>query len=290
VELRRMGNTKEIIKKYNIRLNKGLGQNFLTDENIVEKIVASAGVTDKDLIIEVGPGIGNMTRELCKNAGRVVAIEIDSHLIPALSENLRQFKNIEIINKDILNENIVEMINNIKLSGFNPESIKVIANLPYYITTPIIMKFLEDSPGIVMMVFMVQKEVGDRMIAKPGGKDYGALSVAVQFYSEAKKIFDVSPECFVPRPNVDSTVIRLNIYKESIIDIKSKKLFFRTVKAAFGQRRKTLVNALCNSGYFKQNKDEMKEILKNIGIGENQRGETLSIMQVGELSNSFFEK
>lgn len=285
-----MGNTKEIIKKFKIKLNKNLGQNFLTDENIVKKIASSAIISDRDLVIEVGPGIGSMTRELCKNAGKVLAVEIDKYLIPALRENLREFNNIEIINKDILDENIVEMINAAKISGFNPENIKVIANLPYYITTPIIMKLLEEAPGIDMMVFMVQKEVAERMVAKPGGKDYGALSVAVQFYSEPSIIFNVSPDSFVPRPNVDSTVIKLNVYKEPIVDIKSKKMFFKTVKAAFGQRRKTLPNALCNSGYFKQNKEEMKDILKNIGVGENQRGETLSIMQFAELSNSFFKK
>jgi 16S rRNA (adenine1518-N6/adenine1519-N6)-dimethyltransferase len=285
-----MGNTTEIIKKFKIKLNKNLGQNFLTDENIVKKIVGSAIISDRDLIIEIGPGIGSMTRELCKNAGKVLAVEIDKYLIPALTYNLREFNNIEIVNKDIMDENIVEMINTAKLSGFNPENIKVIANLPYYITTPIIMKFLEEAPGIDMMVFMVQKEVAERMVAKPGGKDYGALSVAVQFYSEPSIIFNVSPDSFVPRPNVDSTVIKLNVYKEPIVDIKSKKMFFKTVKAAFGQRRKTLPNALCNSGYFKQNKEEMKDILENIGVGENQRGETLSIMQFAELSNSFYEK
>lgn len=284
-----MGNTKEIINKFNIRLNKNLGQNFLTDENIVEKIVGTAEINDKDLVIEVGPGIGSMTRELCKKAGRVIAVEIDKHLISALEDNLKQFNNVHIINKDIMSENIAGLINEVRLSGFNPESVKVVANLPYYITTPIIMKFLEESPGIDMMSFMVQKEVGDRMTACPGGKDYGALSVAVQFYSEAKRAFNVSPECFVPRPNVDSTVIQLKIYREPIFDIKSKKIFFKLVKAAFGQRRKTLLNALSNSGYFKQNKEEIREILKNMGIGENQRGETLSIMQFGELSNSFFE-
>jgi 16S rRNA (adenine1518-N6/adenine1519-N6)-dimethyltransferase len=285
-----MGNTTEIIKKFKIKLNKNLGQNFLTDENIVKKIVGSAIISDRDLVIEIGPGIGSMTRELCKNAGKVLAVEIDKYLIPALTYNLREFNNIEIVNKDIMDENIVEMINTAKLSGFNPENVKVIANLPYYITTPIIMKFLEEAPGIDMMVFMVQKEVAERMVAKPGGKDYGALSVAVQFYSEPSIIFNVSPDSFVPRPNVDSTVIKLNVYKEPIVDIKSKKMFFKTVKAAFGQRRKTLPNALCNSGYFKQNKEEMKDILENIGVGENQRGETLSIMQFAELSNSFYEK
>jgi 16S rRNA (adenine1518-N6/adenine1519-N6)-dimethyltransferase len=285
-----MGNTTEIIKKFKIKLNKNLGQNFLTDENIVKKIVGSAIISDRDLIIEIGPGIGSMTRELCKNAGKVLAVEIDKYLIPALTYNLREFNNIEIVNKDIMDENIVEMINTAKLSGFNPENVKVIANLPYYITTPIIMKFLEEAPGIDMMVFMVQKEVAERMVAKPGGKDYGALSVAVQFYSEPSIIFNVSPDSFVPRPNVDSTVIKLNVYKEPIVDIKSKKMFFKTVKAAFGQRRKTLPNALCNSGYFKQNKEEMKDILENIGVGENQRGETLSIMQFAELSNSFYEQ
>ncbi len=280
--------TKDLIKKYNIRLTKSLGQNFLNDDGIVARIADAAGIISDDLVIEVGPGVGSMTRELALKAGRVVAIEIDKHLIPALEGSLEEFSNIEIINADIMEVNLAELISGKK---DNPGgSVRVVANLPYYITTPIIMKFLEENPGIETMVFMVQKEVADRMVAKPGGKDYGALSVAVQFYSRAEKIFDVPPHCFIPQPEVDSTVIRLSVYKESPVKLLSREMFFKTVKASFGQRRKTLVNALFNSGYFKINKEEIKEILDNIGVEENQRGETLSILQFAQLSNAFFTK
>lgn len=285
-----MGQEKELIRQFNIRANKNLGQNFLIDENIVRKIVEAADITPDDLVIEVGPGVGSMTTELCKNAGRVIAVEIDKYLIPALTKNVSEFQNIEIINRDILKEDAGVLIQSVTEKGFQPRNIKVVANLPYYITTPIIMKFLEEEAGINTMVFMVQKEVADRMVAKPGGKEYGALSIAVQFYSTAAKMFDVSPGCFVPKPNVDSTVIRLNVHKEPIVEVSSKKMFFKTVKAAFGQRRKTLVNALANSGFFELGKEEIKKMLADQGIGENQRGETLDIMQFAKLSNSFFHK
>lgn len=282
--------TKEIIQKHGLRLTKSLGQNFLTDENIVKKIVSAGEVDGRDLVIEVGPGIGSMTCELAERAARVVAVEIDRHLIPALEENLKEYANLKIINKDILETDIKELIENEKRlneADGTIEKIKVIANLPYYITTPIIMKFLEENPGIDAMVFMIQKEVAERMAAKPGGKDYGALSVAVQYYSKPETVFSVPPHCFIPQPEVDSAVVRLNIYKEPPVRLAKEKVFFKTVKAAFGQRRKTLVNALTNSGYFAESKEEIKGILKSIGIGENQRGETLSIAQFAELANAF---
>ena len=285
-----MGNTREIIKKFNIRLNKSLGQNFLTDENIVKKIVDTVGLSNADMVIEIGPGIGNMTKELCHQAGWVTAIEIDKYLIPALKDNLKGFQNIEIVNKDVMNEDIADIIHRAKEKGHGSGAVKVAANLPYYITTPIIMKLLESNPGIDAMVFMVQKEVAERMIAKPGGKDYGALTVAVQYYSKPMIEFNVPPECFIPAPNVDSTVIRLDIFKTPPVQLNSQKLFFKVVKASFGQRRKTLVNALHNSGYFIEGKEEIKKMLVNMGIQEKQRGETLSIMQFAELANSFSEK
>jgi len=288
-----MGNTKEIMKKYNIRLTKSLGQNFLIDDSVISQIVDAAEINSNDLVIEVGSGIGNMTCELAARAGKVIAVELDRHLIPALGENLEGLTNIVILNNDILKLNLREEILDKYCFNENGEQVykvKVVANLPYYITTPIIMKFLEGDFGIETMVFMIQKEVADRMAAKPGGKDYGALSVAVQYYSKPEKVFNVAPHCFVPKPEVDSTVVRLIINKIPPVELYDKDLFFRVIKASFGQRRKTLVNALCNSGYFMKNKEEVKEILKNIGIEENQRGETLTIMQFSELSNSFFEK
>ena len=281
------GNTKEIIKKYNIRLTKALGQNFLIDDNILKRIVDSAAVTSSDLIIEVGPGIGGMTRELASRAGQVVAIEIDNHLIPALSENIKEFSNITIINKDIMKLDIKEIIKDVlEISGKQINCVKVVANLPYYITTPIIMKFLEEKPGVEMLLFMVQKEVALRMIATPGGKEFGALSLAVQYYSNPEIVFNVSPECFIPKPNVDSSVIKLDIFKKPPVELNNEDVFFRTIKASFGQRRKTLVNGLSNSGYFNKSKEEIKEILRNMGIDELRRGETLTIMQFAELSNA----
>lgn len=281
---------KEIIEKYNLKLTKSLGQNFLRDESVVKKIVDAAEVSKNDTVIEIGPGIGCMTRELAKRAGTVVAVEIDKRLIQPLSDNLRDFSNVHIINKDILKmdvkREIVETVKG-KQPSTKKEPLKVVANLPYYITTPIIMKLLEEGPTADLMVFMVQKEVADRMVAKPGSKDYGALSVAVQYYSGPEKVFNVSPSCFIPQPDVYSAVIRLNINKEPPVKIVSKELFFKTVKAAFGQRRKTLLNALANSGYFKQDKEEIKRILLDLGIDPGCRGETLSILQFAQLSNSF---
>jgi len=283
-------NIKELMKKYNIRLTKSLGQNFLIDNNIVRKIVDSARIGSGDLVIEVGSGIGNMTSEIAQRAGKVIAIEIDRRLIGALTENMKSFDNVHIINNDILKLDIKRDILSIEdneSSGFVPEHIKVVANLPYYITTPIIMKFLEETEDIDMLVLMVQKEVADRMVAKPGGKDYGMLSVAVQYYSTPEKIFDVPPGCFVPPPEVHSTVIRLDINKEPPVKVDDKEMFFKVVKAAFGQRRKTLVNALYNSGCFNFGKDKIKLILESLGISENLRGETLTITQFAQLANSF---
>lgn len=283
-------NTKELINKHNIRLTKSLGQNFLTDENTVRRIVDAAEVNEQDLVIEVGPGIGSMTAELARRAGRVVAVEIDRHLIGALAEVLKDFDNVQVLNEDILKLDIRELIAAENISQEEDKKfkqVKVVANLPYYITTPIIMKFLEEDTGVDRMVFMVQKEVAERMAAAPGGKDYGALSVAVQYYSKPEMVFNVPPHCFIPQPEVESTIVRLKVYEEPPVRLLSKELFFRTVKAAFGQRRKTLVNALSNSGYFTQTKDQLKSILKDIGVGENQRGETLSITQFAQLSNAF---
>lgn len=284
------GSTKDMIKKYNIRLIKTLGQNFLTDNAVISRIVDAADIDRNDAVIEVGPGIGSMTSQLASQAGRVTAIEIDRYLIPALKENLAESPNVTLINDDIMKVDLKQIVSSALKPGqdnVKPERVKVVANLPYYITTPIIMKFLEEDLKITAMVFMVQKEVAERMAAAPGSKDYGALSVAVQYYAHPEKVFDVPPHCFIPQPDVHSTVIRLKVYDTPPVVLKNKEMFFKTIKAAFGQRRKTLVNALCNSGYYNQNKEEMKEILKGIGIGENDRGEILSIMQFAELSNSF---
>ncbi|MDQ2086357.1 16S rRNA (adenine(1518)-N(6)/adenine(1519)-N(6))-dimethyltransferase RsmA [Herbivorax sp. ANBcel31] len=279
-----MQNTREIIQKHNIRLTKSLGQNFLNDDNIVKKIVDSADITKDDVVIEVGPGIGTMTSELAKRSKKVIAIEIDRYLISALKDNLSSFSNVEILNMDIMKTDIKTLISDEKASN-----IKVVANLPYYITTSIIMKFLEEDTKVDMMVFMIQKEVAQRIAASPGGKEYGALSVAVQYYSKSKKVFDVSPHCFIPKPDVDSTVIKLVINKEPPVELLDKAMFFKTVRCSFAQRRKTLINALYNAGEFNKSKEQIKKLLKIIEVDENARGETLSIQQFAMLANLLFE-
>lgn len=279
-------NTLDIIKKHNLRLTKSLGQNFLNDDTIVKKIVDAAEIDNETLVLEIGPGIGSMTKELASIAAGVVAIEIDKHLIAALNDNLSDFSNITIINNDVMKVDIETIISEYK-DKYSAKTVKVVANLPYYITTPIIMRFLEEVRGITSMVFMVQKEVAQRMVSLPGIKDYGALSVAVQFYSNPKMVFDVPPHCFIPQPEVHSTVIRLDILSEPPVKVSDKNLYFKLVKASFGQRRKTLVNALSNAGIFNKNKEQIKQILEGMGLKENIRGEVLSVQQFGELANAF---
>lgn len=282
-------NTVDIIKKHGLKLTKSLGQNFLNDDSIVTKIVDVADIDNKTLALEIGPGIGSMTRELAVRAAGVVAIEIDKHLIPALNDNLSGYSNISIINQDVMKADIDAILCEYK-EKYNTDKVKVVANLPYYITTPIIMRFLEEIKGIDTLVFMVQKEVAQRMVSKPGTKDYGALSVAVQFYSDPKIIFEVPPHCFIPQPEVTSTIIKLEILSKPPVVVADKGLYFKLVKAAFGQRRKTLMNALANSGFFNRNKDEIRQLLESMGLKENIRGEVLSIQQFGELSNLLAEK
>lgn len=277
-------NTLDVIKKHNLRLTKSLGQNFLNDDNVVRKIVDAADLDKDTLVLEIGPGIGSMTRELAGRAAGVVAIEIDKHLIPALNDNLSEFSNIDIINNDVMKANIDDIISEYK-NKYNSKSVRVVANLPYYITTPIIMRFLEEVKGIDGMVFMVQKEVAQRMVSGPGTKDYGALSVAVQFYCKPAIIFDVPPHCFIPQPEVHSTIIRLDILKEPSVRVDDKDLYFKLVRASFGQRRKTLVNGLANAGFLRKNKEQIRQIIESMGLKDNIRGEVLSVQQFGELSN-----
>lgn len=277
--------TNNLIKKHNIKFTKSLGQNFLIDENIITKIVNLGNITKEDLVIEIGPGIGNMTVELAKKAGQVVAVEIDKHLLSALEENLKEFNNVMIINEDILKVDVNEII-----SRFKFKSVKVIANLPYYITTPIIMGLLEKQVNIDKMVFMIQKEVSERMVAKEGTKNYGSLTVAVNYYASPRIAFIVSPNCFVPKPEVDSAVVELVIDKVPKVDLVDKDVFRRTVRASFSQRRKTLLNALSSSMGFNISKDNYRKIFNKLGIKENQRGETLTIYQFAKLSNEICEE
>ncbi len=281
--------TRSTLKKFNLRPTKSLGQNFLNDGGVLKEIANAAQLTNGDIVLEIGPGLGSLTSELAKTAAMVVAVEIDKHLIPAVKENLKTYTNVKIINEDIMKLNIEETISDARKllhdDSSGPMPLKIVANLPYYITTPVIMMLLESKIEAETMVFMIQKEVADRMMAKPGGKDYGALSVAVQYYSKPSVVTDVPPHCFIPQPGVVSTVVRLDIHKTAPVTLKDQALFFKVVRAAFAQRRKTLINAMFNAGAFNLSKEQLKELLVKIGIGENQRGETLSIEQFAELSN-----
>lgn len=281
---------RNILKKLDLRPAKSLGQNFLADEGILYSIGQAAEIDGNDVILEIGPGLGSLTAVLAESAGCVVAVEIDKRLIPILSSNLIGYRNVVILNDDILRIDVnKEVLPYMKNEDGTDRRLKVVSNLPYYITTPVIMKLLESGVKAECMVFMVQKEVADRMGAAPGGKDYGALSVAVQYYSRPSVVMQVHPHSFVPQPDVDSSVVKLDLYKTPPVELLDKDLFFKVVKAAFGQRRKTLVNALNNASYLGLNKDGITEILEKIGIDKNLRGETLSIQQFAQLSNLIYE-
>ena len=272
--------TKEVVQKHNFKFSKSLGQNFLIDTNVIDRILEGARVKEGDYVIEVGPGIGTLTKEMGRSAEKVVAIEIEKTLIPILEETLEDFPNIEVINQDILKVNVQELVKE-KLNG---GPVKLVANLPYYITTPIVMKFLEEDIPVTDIVVMVQKEVADRMNAKPNTKDYGALSVAVQYYCDTEIVAKAPRHMFMPQPNVDSTVIGLHVREEQIYHVDNEDIFFKTVKASFGQRRKTLLNSLGGLGFL--SKDQIKEALKEANIDEKRRGETLSIEEFASLSNA----
>ena len=271
--------TMELVKKHGFKFTKSLGQNFLIDDNIVDKIVAGAGIGPGDKIIEVGPGIGTLTREMASRAEALMAVEIDKNLIPILADTLGDYDNVKIVNEDIIKANIKGLIDE-NLSG---GPVKLVANLPYYITTPIIMRFLEENINVTDIVVMVQKEVAERMNAQPGGKDFGALSVAVQYYCDTEIVAKVPRHLFVPQPNVDSIVIALRIRPERKYKVDDEGLYFKVVKAAFGQRRKTLLNSISSMGNLA--KDQVKEALEEAGIDPKRRGETLSLDEFAILSN-----
>ena len=271
--------TKEVVNKHNFKFSKSLGPNFLIDDNVIDRILEGARLSETDRIIEVGPGIGTLTREMGKVAENVVAIEIDKTLIPILKETLADLDNVEVVNEDILKVDVQGLINE-KLNG---GPVKLVANLPYYITTPIVMKFLEEDIPVTDIVVMVQKEVADRMNAKPSTKDYGALSVAVQYYCDTEIVAKAPRHMFVPQPNVDSIVIGLHVRDEKKYVVDNEDIFFKTVKASFGQRRKTLLNSLGGLGFL--SKDQIREALQAANIDEKRRGETLSIDEFANLSN-----
>lgn len=277
--------TKEIIEKNNFYFKKNFGQNFLIDSNVIDNIIDAAKITSEDFVLEIGPGIGSLTQYLAESARKVVAVEIDTNLIPILNETVGMYENLEIINEDILKLDINKLVEE-KNDG---KPIKVVANLPYYITTPIIMELLEKRINVESITVMVQKEVADRMQAKAGTKDYGALTVAVQFYSKAETDFIVPPNCFMPKPGVDSAVITLNLLEKENINIVDHDFFFHIVKCSFGQRRKTLMNTLNNLGKLGLSKEELLQAITSLGVDERIRGEALTIGQLAELSNKLWE-
>lgn len=278
--------TKEIIEKYNFYFKKNFGQNFLIDGNVLDNIISAAKITKDDFVLEIGPGIGSLTQYLAENAGKVLAVEIDKNLIPILGETLKEYDNVEIINEDVLKIDI----NSIIEEKNNGKPIKVVANLPYYITTPILMELLERRLNVESITVMVQKEVADRMQAQPKTKDYGALTLAVQYYSDANINFIVPPGCFMPRPNVDSAVITLTIHKGSRFSVENEDLMFEIIKASFAQRRKTLLNGLNNAPNLKFTKEDVISALNEMGIDERIRGEALSVEDFANLSNILNKK
>lgn len=277
--------TKEIINKYSFAFQKKIGQNFLIDSNVLESIIRGAEITKDDFVLEIGPGIGTMTQYLCEAARQVVAVEIDKMLIPILEDTLSEYDNVEVINQDVLKVDIKSLAD----EKNNGKPIKVVANLPYYITTPIIMGLFESGVPIDSITIMVQKEVADRMQTGPGSKDYGALSLAVQYYATAKVILNVSATCFMPRPNVDSAVIKLTRHKEPTVNVADEKLMFKIIRASFNQRRKTLVNGLKNSPELSFSKEQIVKAIEKIGKPETIRGEALTLEEFAELANAFTE-
>lgn len=275
--------TIEIIQKYEFAFQKKFGQNFLIDTHVLDKIIAAAGVTKEDCVLEIGPGIGTMTQYLAESARHVVAVEIDSNLIPILNETLADYDNVTVIHGDILKVDVNQII-----EQYNEgRPIKVVANLPYYITTPIIMGLFEGMVPIDNITVMVQKEVADRMQVGPGSKDYGALSLAVQYYAEPYIVANVPPNCFMPRPGVGSAVIRLTRHKTSPVEVKEPDLMFRLIRASFNQRRKTLQNGLNNSQEVAFSKEQIIKAIESLGLSPSVRGETLTLEQFAALSNSF---
>ena len=278
--------TIEVLQKYNFAFQKRFGQNFLIDTHVLDKIIDSAQITKDDFVLEIGPGIGTMTQYLCERAREVVAVEIDKNLIPILSDTLKNYSNVTVINEDILKLDICKLAEE-KNQG---KPIKIVANLPYYITTPIIMGLFESHVPIDSITIMVQKEVAERMQEKPGSKEYGALSLAVQYYAKPEIVANVPPNCFMPRPNVGSAVIRLTRHEKPPVEVEDEKLMFRIIRASFNQRRKTLANGLNNSPEIHLPKEVIQESIVSLGVPENIRGEALSLEQFAELSNEIGQR
>ena len=280
---------KDIKARHDFQLSRSLGQNFLTDKNIIDKIVEAPEIGTHDLVIEIGPGIGVLTAEAARRAAKVVAVEIDRKLIPILKETLAEFDNIEILNQDILKTDFHEILEqNREYNGQKIEGVKIIGNLPYYITTPIIMKILEEGVLADSITIMMQKEVADRLKAPPGSRTYGAISAAVAYYCRVDHVANVPKEVFIPQPKVDSSVLKLSLRKEKPLELANEKLFFQCIKAGFGQRRKTLLNSLTGvSGYTKE---QVESALSEAGIDSKRRAETLGIEEFGKIANALQRK
>ncbi|MFD2611560.1 16S rRNA (adenine(1518)-N(6)/adenine(1519)-N(6))-dimethyltransferase RsmA [Paenibacillus gansuensis] len=277
--------TKDIIQRHGFSLKKSLGQNFLIDQNILNKIVTAAELDKTKGALEIGPGIGALTERLSKTAGKVVAVEIDQRLIPILSEVLEPYENVQVVHGDVLKVDLKSLLEE-NYGGLT--GVSVVANLPYYITTPIVMRFLEEKLPLENIVIMIQKEVAERMAAKPGGKEYGSLSIAVQYYCEPEMVTVVPHTVFIPQPNVDSAVIRLKIRQEPAVQVKDEAFFFEVIKASFAQRRKTLYNNLASRFYDKNTKPKLEGLLLSIGIEPSRRGETLSLDEYAALSDALY--
>jgi len=269
--------TIEIIQKYEFAFQKKFGQNFLIDAHVLDKIISASEIGPEDVVLEIGPGIGTMTKEIAKHAGKVIAVEIDNNLIPILNDVLKGYDNIQIINADVMDLDIASL-------GVN----KVVANLPYYITTPIIMGLFESHVKLDSITVMVQKEVADRMKSGPGSKDYGALSLAVQYYAQPYIVANVPQNCFMPRPNVGSAVIRLTLHKDKRVEVNDEKKMFSIIRAAFNQRRKTLQNCLNHFEGLQYQKEDVASVLKTMGLNENIRGEALTLEQFAQFSNLIY--
>ncbi len=279
-------NTIAVLQKYNFNFQKKFGQNFLIDTRVLDKIIDSAEITKDDCVLEIGPGIGTMTQYLAERAGAVVAVEIDKALIPILEDTLSAYDNVTVINDDILKVDVNKIVEE-KNQG---RPIKVVANLPYYITTPIIMGLFESHVPLQSITIMVQKEVADRMQVGPGTKDYGALSLAVQYYAKPEIVANVPPNCFIPRPNVGSAVIRLTRYEKPPVFVEDEKKMFAIIRASFNQRRKTLVNGLTNAADLHISKEQITQVLETLGWSATIRGEALTLEQFAQLSNILFAK
>ena len=281
--------TKFLMKKYKIKANKNLGQNFLIDDMALQDIANGAEICEDDLVIEIGPGLGSLTELLLEKAKKVICIELDKKMVKILKERFSIFKNLEIINDDVLRINLDKLIKTEKENNNYIKNVKVVANLPYYITTPIIMKLIENNLDIESITVMIQKEVAERLIAIPGTKETGAITYTVYYYCECEKIREVDNTCFIPEPEVTSEVINLKVRKDTPIQVKDKKVMFNIIKSAYMQRRKTLVNSLTNVGVF-QNKEQGIEILKKLGLREDVRPESLKIEDFAKLTDVFIER